>query len=88
MVLTVIFEEVDWALLGRDAPISTWSIGRPVYDIEYADNTLLMGLTRTQIQAFLSALEEHQNRADSRPSTASSQNPLQGRHGRFTHNAN
>ena len=58
MVLTVIFEDVDWALLGKNIPTNTWSVGRPVYDIEYADDTLLMGLTTTQIQAFLSSLEE------------------------------
>ena len=58
MVLTVIMEDVDWTLLAKDIPTNTWSAGRPVYDIEYADDTLLMGLTTTQIQAFLSALED------------------------------
>ena len=58
MVLTVILKDVDWALLAKDVPTNTWSVGRPVYDLEYADDTLLMGLTTTQIQAFLTLLED------------------------------
>ena len=57
MVLTVIMEDVDWGLLGTGVPTNTWSVGKPVYDLEYADDTLLLGLTTTQIQSFLSELE-------------------------------
>ena len=58
MVLTVIFEYVDWALLSRNIPTKIWSVGRPFYDIEYAADTLLMGSSTTQIQAFLTAPED------------------------------
>ena len=42
MVLTVIFEDVDYALLAQGQPVSTWSVARPVYDLEYADDTLFL----------------------------------------------
>ena len=74
MVLTVIFEDVDYALLAQGQPVNTWSVARPVYDLEYADDTLLLSLTTTQLQHILTALESqakkygmlpqpHQNRA-------------------------
>ena len=44
MVLTIIFEDVDYALLALGQPV------RPVYDLEYADDTLLFSLTTTQLQ--------------------------------------
>ena len=58
MLLTVIFEDVDWALLSDGIATNTWSVGKPVYDLEYADDTLLLALTTTQLQAMLQALEE------------------------------
>ena len=58
MVLTVIFEDMDWGLLSKNIATNTWSVGKPVYDLEYADDTLLMGMTTTQLQAFLTELEE------------------------------
>ena len=57
MVLTVIFEDVDYALLAQGQPVNTWSVARPVYDLEYADDTLLLSLTTTQLQRILTALE-------------------------------
>ena len=61
MVLTVIFEDMDWGLLGKSIATNTWSVGKPVYDLEYADDTLPTGMTTTQLQAFLTELE-HQSR--------------------------
>ena len=57
MVLTVIFEDVDYALLAQGQPVNTWSVARPVYDLEYADDTLLLSLTTTQLQRILTAQE-------------------------------
>ena len=57
MVLSVIFEDLDWELLSRNVPTNSWSVGKPVYDLEYADDTLMFGMTTTQLQSYLSALE-------------------------------
>ena len=57
MVLSVIFEDLDWDLLSRNVPTNSWSVGKPVYDLEYADDTLMFGMTTTQLQSYLSALE-------------------------------
>ena len=57
MVLTVIFEDVDDALLAQGQPVNTWSVARPTYDLEYADDTLLLALTATQLQRILTELE-------------------------------
>ena len=57
MVLTVIFEDLDWDLLSGEVATNAWSVGKPVYDVEYANDTLLLGQTTTQIQSYLTALE-------------------------------
>ena len=57
IVLSVIFQDMDKDLREQGQPTNTWSEGRPVYDLEYADDTLLISLTTTQMQTFLSALE-------------------------------
>ena len=57
MVLTVLLEDVDWGLLNKGIPTNTWSTGKPVYDLEYADDTLLIGKTTTQLQAILREVE-------------------------------
>ena len=38
-------------------PCNNWSIGKPVYDLEYADDTALMAVTLGQLQEFLHAVE-------------------------------
>ena len=58
MVVSVIFEDLDWDLLSGNVATNSWSVGKPVYDGEYADDTLLLGLTTTQTQAYLQALEQ------------------------------
>ena len=58
MVLTVILADVDLALLSNGTPTNTWSVGKPIFDLEYADDTLLLALTTTQMQLMLHALEE------------------------------
>ena len=57
VVLTVIFHDVDALLLHTGVPTNTWSEGYPVYDLEYADDTLLLATTIAQLQSFLTALE-------------------------------
>ena len=57
MVLTVIFEDVDYAALAQGQPVNTWSVARPVYDLEYADDTPLLALTTTQLQRILTAFQ-------------------------------
>ena len=57
MVLTVMLHDTNHTLQTQGVPTNTWSEGYPVYDLEYADDTLLMALTTPQLQAMLSALE-------------------------------
>ena len=58
MVLTVLMEDVDDRLLQTGTPTNTWSVSHPTYDLEYADDTLLMALTTTQLQSFLTTVEQ------------------------------
>ena len=44
-------------LLAGGVATNTWSVGHPVYDLEYADDTLLVSLTTPQMQSMLNALE-------------------------------
>ena len=57
IVLTVIFSDIDQELLHKGTPTNTWSSLRPVYDLEYADDTLLLARTIPQLQSFLSTVE-------------------------------
>ena len=57
IVLTVVFADVDTELLNRGTPTNTWSALYPTYDLEYADDTLLMARTIPQLQSFLSTVE-------------------------------
>ena len=47
---------LDEAMLQKGQPTNVWS-GHPTYDLEYADDTLLMGLTIPQLQTMLTGLE-------------------------------
>ena len=57
MVMTVLFDDVDTRLRAHGAPQNTWSIGKPVYDLEYADDTALMAVSIPQLEAFLHAVQ-------------------------------
>ena len=57
MVQTVIFEDLDWYLLFKGVPTKTWLVGKPAYDLEYADDTLLMSMTTAQLTDMLQRLE-------------------------------
>ena len=58
MVLTVIMHDMDVALMSSGVATNTWSVGKPVYDVEYADDTLLLARTTTQLQAILHETEK------------------------------
>ena len=58
IVLSAILSDMDHNLRMQGAPCNTWSEGRPIYDVEYADDTLLLALTTMQMQLFLSAFEQ------------------------------
>ena len=40
-------------MLSNGVPGNTWSAGHPIFDLEYADDTLLMSLTTPQLQSIL-----------------------------------
>ena len=42
VVMTVPFYDVDKRLRTTGMPTNTWSIGKPIYGLEYADDTLLL----------------------------------------------
>ena len=49
--------DVDNDLLLQGTPTNTWSEGYPTFDLEYADDTLLLALTTPQMQDILTSLE-------------------------------
>ena len=57
IVLSVLLADVDEYLRRNGTPTNTWSVNSPTFDLEYADDTLLISLTTTQMQSFLNALE-------------------------------
>ena len=57
IVLSVLMQDVEDRLIQTGVPLNTWSVGNPTYDLEYADDTLLISLTTPQLQQFLSTLE-------------------------------
>ena len=57
MVMTVLMYDVDRRLVTHGVPTNTWSVGKPVYDLEYADDTLLIAVTKPQAEEFLRAIQ-------------------------------
>ena len=57
IMMSVLFHDVDNRLRAQGVPCNNWSIGKPVYDLEYADDTALMAVTLEQLQEFLHAVE-------------------------------
>ena len=57
MVMTVLLNDVDTRLRQTGVPTNTWSVGKPTFDLEYADDTLLMAITKTQANDFLQTLQ-------------------------------
>ena len=44
-------------LLRTGTPTNTWSVGKPIFDIGYADDTLLFGIATPRLESMLHALE-------------------------------
>ena len=57
IMMSVLFHDVDTRLRAQGVPCNNWSIGKPAYDLEYADDTALMAVTLGQLQEFLHAVE-------------------------------
>ena len=57
LLLTVLMHDTENRLLRTGTPTNTWSVGKPIFDIEYADDTLLFGITTPQLESMLHALE-------------------------------
>ena len=57
LLLTVLMHDTENRLLRTAPPTNTWSVGKPIFDIEYADDTLLFGITTPQLESMLHALE-------------------------------
>ena len=57
LLLTVLMHDTENRLLRMGTPTNTWSVGKPIFDIEYADDTLLFGITTPQLESMLHALE-------------------------------
>ena len=55
------FYDVDKRLRVTGAPTNMWSIGKPIYDLEYADNTLLLSVTPPQMEEFLKSFQVEAN---------------------------
>ena len=53
MVMTVPFYVVVKRLRTTGVPTTMWSIGKPIYDSEYADDTLLLSVTPPQMEISL-----------------------------------
>ena len=57
MLMTVLFHDIDQRFMATGTPQNTWSVGKPVYDLEYADDTALMAVSIPQLQAFLRSVQ-------------------------------
>ena len=51
------FEDVDRRLRTQGTPQNSWSVGKPVHDLEYADDTMLIGVTPTQLEDMLCSVQ-------------------------------
>ena len=47
------FHDLDRKVLATGVPTNTWLVGTPVYDLEYADDTLWVSFTPPQMEEFL-----------------------------------
>ena len=57
IVLSVISHDVDQAMPSNGVPGNAWSTGHPIFDLKYADDTLLLSLTTPQLQSTLRFIE-------------------------------
>ena len=57
LTLNVILTDMETTLRQMGQPTNSWSIKHPAFDLEYADDTLLLALTIPQLQTYLTTLE-------------------------------
>ena len=57
IVLSFMLHDLDTDLTHNGTPTNVWSVAHSVYDPEYADDTLLLSITFTQLQGFLGGPE-------------------------------
>jgi len=58
LTLNVILYDLEESLREQGQPMNSWSVQYPTFDLEYADDTLLLALTTPQLQKYLTALED------------------------------
>ena len=49
--------DVDERLLATGVPPNTWSVGKPTYDLECADDTLLFAVTASALDEYLKCVQ-------------------------------
>ena len=49
IVLSVLLHDVEEKLISQGLPLNTWSVGNPRYDLEHADDTLLISTPATKV---------------------------------------
>ena len=57
IMMSVLFHVLDERLVTSGIPTNNWSMGKPTYDLEYADDTLLFGVTTRALQEYLQHLQ-------------------------------
>ena len=57
ILMTVLMSDVDERLLATGIPTNTWSVGKPTYDLEYADDTLLFAVTSSALEEYLKCVQ-------------------------------
>ena len=57
MLMIVLLHDVNNRLLSMGVPTNMWSVGKPVFDLEYADDTLLLSVTPPQLEEFLRTVQ-------------------------------
>ena len=57
MVLSVMLHDVDKRLLTHGVATNTWSVSKLVYDLEYADDTPLFGISKAVLEEYLKHLQ-------------------------------
>ena len=58
LVLTVLIHDVDLEISSQHTPTNGWSVRYPCYDVEYADDTVLIAVSKSQMQQYFSAVEK------------------------------
>ena len=57
ILMSVLMSNVDERLLATGVPTNTWSVGKPTYNLEYADDTLLFAVTASALEEYLKCVQ-------------------------------